>query len=318
LGRRQIDTLDALSHRSAVAALLFLIQRSYIDDAEILLDVAELLKRQAPDHPLALAEIGRHFAQADAGTPALSLRPGIERFPNNYLYATAAAWNHQAAGDFAAAVRAAEHAVRCTPRSPAAWIMLGTIYQQQADSVRRGRFVADLSEEQWAYCRQLYQPWLACARRSCELDPHRKASWSNLSSAAAHAGDNALADRAFWKALELEREDPTVDDAELYAWGLELYQFRWQENPVKAGRVARLAAGVAAAAGDHWGSGDRVEIAGEMSLAGFPDLARKVVRTPEERASLAEHLNKMREVLRGRGTGGGGPSTPAARPADRT
>jgi hypothetical protein len=288
--QKWLDLLDGLSRRSALGALLFLINRGDVQDARVAREAADLLRKQAPGHPLALAEIGRQFQTASAGPPGLETAPGLARFPNSYLLATAAMWQHREAGDFAAARKAGEQAVRCSLQNPQAWLDLGGVFRGQADFLRRGRVVGELSPGERDYCRKLYVLWLKMAAQAARIDPGNSAAWGQVSNAAAFAGQGKVADSAFWKAVALEQENPLPDDPGLYNWGLELYHPLWYEDRAKAARVAKLAAAEAASAGDKWPPSARVDLALALHLDGFPVLAAGMVRTAWERAALKKAI----------------------------
>jgi tetratricopeptide (TPR) repeat protein len=284
LPRPQLDKLDKISRHSALAGLLFLINRAAIEDSGLMIDVVDLLITQQPENPLVLAQIGRSSADAQAGETsayASRLPPLLAKYPNNALLNKAAMHAAREAGDFAKELEANRQTVRCSFRSPNLWLGLGESYYAQSHRIREGKTVDRLTPEQLAACQNLYQQWLKATEHGVELNRGSAHAWQQLSSAAAFAGDRKLAATAFEKALKLNPRS-----SEMYHWGLQLYQPKWYPNPAREAQLVRQAAAVAQKAGDGWTTAERLEVGLEATLGGQTDAARRMVRTSEESAKL--------------------------------
>lgn len=280
-----VQELNGIRGRSPLAGLLYVINRGDAQDLPAMQDAASRLLEQASDHPLVLAQLGRSATAAGAG-PVLGLYKspldtGLGKYPNNQLYQIAALYHRQGDRDFNASRRSAEMAVRCSVRNPNAWLSLAGLCYMWADSLRGGKHVQDLSGSQGDAVKLLATHSVEAAERATALDPHHLDGWLNLSNCAALAGDAEMADSALWHALEQYPNEPAI-----YSWGLQLYGERWLNDRNRAEVVARRALAAAAGAGGTWSPARRVEVAAFTHLAGFPDLARKIVRTETERAGL--------------------------------
>src|SRR5205823_11379846 len=103
------------------------------------------------------------------------------------------------------------------------------------------------------------------------LDPTLPSYWIELSSAAAFAGNDKLAESSLQKAIALRR-----DGAYAYAWGLDLYSPRWLDDEAKRAKIARMAAR------ERYGSShDRLHVGEALYQADWPDLALQVLRGSE-------------------------------------
>jgi tetratricopeptide (TPR) repeat protein len=285
---RQVNLLGRLWQRSALAGLFYAINQAEAKHPGPLRGIATGVDRMVRDHPLVMAEVGRGYYRAEAGFFEFAPKAGLRSHPNSYLLVTATVWYHIASGDFPAAIRAAEHGIRCSPRNPQAWSILGTAYSAWAQAVRQGRFAPQLNQEEGPYCQQLYEREAGADLRAVQADPKNATVWRRLSASAAFAGDREVAEEAFWTAVRLAPRD-----ADLLQWGLELYQPKWYGDRAEAAKVAQLA--VAAASGPGWGPGDRVAAACSALLADVPQAIPRLLRTPQEQEALAEGVQRLRE-----------------------
>jgi tetratricopeptide (TPR) repeat protein len=286
LPQDQLQALEQMSRRSALAALMWVVNRGVVQDPMLEFAGRAALAR-APGHPLMLAQVARscNFVSAygAVGEGAGAIEKGVEAYPRNHLYRVAQTYLLRSRGEFNGARQAAEAAVATSFRNPSAWLLLDATYTAWSESIRHGKTVDALSAEQLEACRKLYELGLVAAQRATELDPRHLDGWIMLSSTAAFAGDAELADAAFWKAAAAYPEEPAV-----YRWGLQLYHPKWYEDPAKAARVARRAAEAAAAGGRSWSPAERIEVAAYAYLVGFPEVAEGIVRTADERRTLKE------------------------------
>lgn len=187
-------------------------------------------------------------------------------------------------------------AVRCSPRCPSAWLLLSYTYDDWSQSVRRARFWSQMAAREKEMCRRLYQQQMPVAERAAELDPHHLSAWLDLTQSAAFFGDMELADRAFWHLAQEYPNDPRV-----YIWGLQLYQPKWLGDQEKGGQVAHMAAQAAASSGARWQPLHRERVAINLSILGYPELAQRVVRTAQERATLRRWEREVADEAGGRG-----------------
>jgi tetratricopeptide (TPR) repeat protein len=146
-----------------------------------------------------------------------------QRFPNNFLLASAQAHWHDAREMRAEERRAAEQAVRCSINNPYAWINLaGTIYNE-ANQVRQERTYQGLNTQERAFVSGLYAQWQRVAARATTLDARNSEAWLQVSLAAAFSGRGApAAEAALTKAFALDKANLRA-----YQWGLQLYQPKW-------------------------------------------------------------------------------------------
>jgi hypothetical protein len=301
--------MDTRSRRSALVGLLFLFNRAAVRDTGLMSDVTGLLGKQAPDHPLVLAEAGRQFTQAHAGTAGVAiLAKSLKQFPNNYLYASAATYYHRPLQDFAASQRAALHAVRCASRNPEAWTILKGAYTGHSSAIRQGRTIDQLQPADLAFLEQSYAYELALVERAVKLAPEHPLTYHSLCTSAMFAGDEELADRALWEGLRARKNHP-----DLLALGMELYHPKWYGNPAKAAKVVALARAEAQKAGSRWSRAERVEVALRCHLLGDRKAALEIVRGPMERKALTDLAEAHREEQVEPGRADGDPME--ARPA---
>jgi tetratricopeptide (TPR) repeat protein len=120
---------------------------------------------------------------------------------------------------------------------PEAWGYLAVIYGQVSDALRRARTADQISEGEWQTLSKLYPKELAAYQITLRLDPLFGGAWREAAAAATFAGDAAFADKAIWKAAQLDRGDPRV-----YSWGLEMYDPKWFGGTEKRLKVADTAA----------------------------------------------------------------------------
>jgi tetratricopeptide (TPR) repeat protein len=240
--------LQALAQRLPLAGLLALRQaaphrpleewwytwsESLVDD-ELIHTLVKNLVEQAPDNQLVLGEI----AQVDARelTPYITQVEGVlARYPNSYLVAAINSEWLAAHRRYSEQRKAAEHAVRCSPRSPQAWLLLGEAIADQASNVRRGRTSDAMTGGEWAYLNRMYPLWLHATLRATRLDPGNSVAWLNASKAATFSGHDS-ADAAFWKALQLDKENSAI-----YDWGMQMYQPKWGGDPENLLKVVATA-----------------------------------------------------------------------------
>ncbi|HEX8236502.1 MAG TPA: hypothetical protein VF600_11135 [Abditibacteriaceae bacterium] len=217
----QAKQLETISQRVPLAALLLLRSGALLDGSTLYGTTANRLLTSAPDNTLAVADVA--WKATDKLTPHNALlQRNRQRYPNNYLLSLAETCRQRALKNRVAERSAAEHAVRCAPQSGFAWTELGESIYNQAESLRRSRFIGQLSAKEMAVVRTLYPQYVTAALRAVQLDPGSSHAWLTASKACAFNGQGEIADVAFWKALSLNRRQ-----RDIYWWGLQLYQPKW-------------------------------------------------------------------------------------------
>lgn len=271
------ERLCALAPREPLATLFYLGCARPQGETERL-KTARLLLAQLPENALAWAAVG--WADGYGLTPARALLArNSRRFPQNSLFALCDVWLDRETYDPKAEVAAAERVTRAAPRSPAAWLTLAYTLGDIAQNMRKGRFAGHISPAEWAYLGRIYPQWLAATARAVALDPQFGAAWERLAAAATFAGDSRRADAAFWKALRL---DP--NHAEVYGWGLQMYQPKWGGAPATLAKVARLAA-----AQHYDDASSAVTVAQSLGYAGFD---------AESKSLMAAFTSQCRDAVR--------------------
>jgi tetratricopeptide (TPR) repeat protein len=227
--------LAELAAVEPLAGLLYLSSGS-IPNARVRTHAADRLLQQAPDNQVVIGHMLWIGARPSAAGIA-RLRRTIAANPTSYQMAHAETWLNRTSGQPDAERMSAERAVRAAPHSPDAWLALGYTTSGVASRLRRGRFVADLSDEEMVFVSGVYADWLNAVRKATELDPQFGKAWHRVATAATFAGDRALAEKAFWKAHELYEEARQ----DVYWWGLQMFHAKWGGRPADLKRVAGLA-----------------------------------------------------------------------------
>ncbi|MBW3623881.1 MAG: hypothetical protein KY468_10790 [Armatimonadetes bacterium] len=230
--------LTLLSQRSPLAGLL-LAHGSPNTDPSSLIPLLKTLLEQAPENTLVLGTIGYKV-----GIPSAfpDLRAQLDRsrqkHPNNYLLSLCEVWRQRMDENPEKEHQAAERGVQSAYHNPEAWLTLGWTINEEADQVRKKRYFPKLNPVEVEFLERVYPQWLKAVYRSVTLDPLYGKGWLRVSTAACFAGAEELAERAFWKAVRLEKEERDA----IWSWGLQMYQPKWLDDPVKLEAVARQAA----------------------------------------------------------------------------
>jgi len=176
-------------------------------------------------------------------------------------------------------LKAAQRLVRLAPRSALAWYCLTSKYKVAAVTIRGTRVFASLSAREREQLRGLYFREMVAAVRATSLDPDYADAWYSLSAAALFAEDRERADAAFWRALELDK-----NNARYYSWGLEMFQPKWVIDPDNLAKVAHLAMEAT-----YPPDADLYTLASELKAAKFPD---------EAKTMLDRAITQLREATR--------------------
>lgn len=160
-----------------------------------------------------------------------------KHFPHNYLFASADTWVQRVLQNENTERQAAEMAVQDAPRNPDAWLTLGYTIGVDANNLRQGRVASSITVSEWQFLNTAYTQWLSAVSQATRLDPLYGKAWTRVAKAATFADHPALADKALWKGIALNKTDP-----ESYSWGLEMYQNKWDGNPAKLQQIAQALA----------------------------------------------------------------------------
>lgn len=280
-------TPESRPHPPFLAAFLDLIWYGTAIDIGHVMTATRALTSALPDNTLVLAQVGERAVETGRANsmdlPLAAVLKNLRRYPRSALC-------HLVRSDFAVvdgqldvARAEAEWVVRCAPRNPTAWWDLGKRIFAQADAIRHGRFVTQLTAQQMAYCGARYDEYLPVTIQAAFLDPTARDAWRDVSVAAAFDGQDRVADNAFWRALDLA---PT--DYDTLWWGAQLYQPKWLDDPAKLTRVARQAA----FAGANWSAQQRVAIAVQICFGGLPKPALAILRNDQERKALQDEIHQ--------------------------
>lgn len=277
-------------HRAVLAAMLDLMKCGALEDVTSVNLTSFRLGGVLPENALVMGETARQGLRStkaeSEGLPVAATQALLARFPNNYLLRTAASYHSRLDGKLDEARKAAEIAVRCSTGNPDAWLVLASRISDQADAIRKGRFINEVPQQELQAANRFYEEWIPVSLKAVLVDPQHAYAWHELSTAAAFVGEEPLADRAFWKATEL---DP--GNSKIYEWGIQLYQPKWLGDAKKLEKVARMA--VAASGG--WTAAQRMELAIPMRVAGLPGPAGQMLHTDEERAEVEEQIRGIRK-----------------------
>jgi tetratricopeptide (TPR) repeat protein len=191
--------------------------------------------RQASGNMLVVADIARFYPkQLDSQSAVLA--KNRERFPNAFLPAMAMSEWEACQERYPQSRSAAEDGVRAAPRNVVAWLDLAEALYEESESIRQSKYTVQMTAQERQAVNRIYPQWLAAALQATKISPHDSYAWSETARAATFEGDMNLADKALWKAYELNPANP-----EIYYWGLQMYQPKWGGDKEKLLKVAQLA-----------------------------------------------------------------------------
>lgn len=228
-----VGRLETLSHGSALAGVL--LQRSGALDTRSRRWKAAVsrLVKQAPRNALVLSNVAWLRGYSFISHRAV-LEAAITRYPQNYLLACAGSRVARSNGNRAGELAYAQRAVANAPRNPLAWTEWETTLTKHAQSLRRGRFITQITRQEMQKLEGLYVQALRCSLRSVALNPRDADAWSSVAESATFVGMGALAEAALWKGL-------TVDSGnrDCHSWGLQLFQPKWFDRPQQLQLIAQ-------------------------------------------------------------------------------
>jgi tetratricopeptide (TPR) repeat protein len=273
--------IRTIAEHSPVAGTILLTNYAYRNPTHAY-KLGETLFKIAPDHPFVFMTVGEAMPNL-LQQNSKRLETLRQKYPNNYCYTHAGAWVLRFRGEYQNAKKAAEHAVKCAPLNPDAWLLLGATISDSAEAVRKSRFLGEMTAEERKAVFEIYPSWEEALKRANAIDPGYAKVWFRLSTAAAFNGNGELADTAFWKAQGLQTET-----AGLYWWGFELYQPKWYGDPEKLKKVAEVASQVA-----YSNPNAAIEVIGVLRNSGFPELAKQLARKtlPRLEQAIREHAD---------------------------
>ena len=250
-------TLSRLSARSPLAGMYYLDSRAS-NDQVLLNGMVKTLLAQLPANALVVSHIA--YTQPEALRPyAPKTQALIGRYPASGLLAHTEVWQQRVWGDRAGEWKAAVQVCRDAPRDPYSWLTRATTLANIGEDLRQGRLANDLSAADWTSLNRLYTQQEAADLKAAALDPQNGHASYALAETATFYGDMTQAHSAFTKALAL---DP--DKAEVFGWGLQMYQPKWGGDPASLQHIAALAAA------EKWdNSSAAVVMAESLAGAGF-------------------------------------------------
>ena len=249
--------LSRLSARCPLAGMYYLGTRASHDQV-LLNGMVKTLLAQLPGNTLALSHVG--YDQAQALRPyAAPTRALIARYPASALLAHTEIWEQRVWGTRTGEWKATERICRDAPGDPEAWLSRSYTLADIAQDLRQGRFANDLSAADWAVLNRLYGQEEQGTLRATVLDPKDGHAWLRLAEVTTAVGDSARQEGAFQKALTLDK-----NKQEVYWWGLQMYQAKWNGNADALARIEKLAVAV------PWDSANAASgIAESLDSAGF-------------------------------------------------
>ncbi len=226
--------LSALGERLPVAALLWLMTEGG-NTPRAWDNLATKLLKQASDSPLVCAEVGA-LNPYRLAPYSRQIMQGVKQYPKNYLFQCTLKLIRRSNCELFAATMAAEQAVRCASRNPAAWLSLSQAFADEAREARRARPTPDMSDAENAFIFHFNARELRAAEYAVQLDPSFGAAWLEVFWGSCAVGGHYSASTAFSNALRLDPEKSRV-----YAMGLQMFQPKWGGDPAALANVARLA-----------------------------------------------------------------------------
>ncbi len=270
--RKQVTAQDhtrlrELASRSVPAGILLLVKPTAGHSQTMPSDDGEALLRQFPDnmrlYPV-LAEFAHGAVRSGTVDPLGEART---RHPRNLQLLLAGLIWEQRTDHLADRRALAEEAVRAAPHSAPVHLLLSNSLQDQAQEIRKGRFMGDLSADERGELARFYAYQVELTGRAIELAPQSAEAWHVHCRTTTVAGKETEAKQALWRSLELDR-GPTSG---YYYWGLEIFQKKWFDEPASLKKVADMAA-----AQNYPKSDLGADIGGRLQQLGFEAQAKRL------------------------------------------
>ena len=275
----QRTTIEAMAVRSPVAGMMNLLRRRG-GHTQHFHTAVETLLAQAGDNTFVWSVITKRtnlsLLQHDAQLSAL-----VARYPHNSSLAMIEAFRYRLTQDRKPEIEVAEQAVKNAPHSPDCWETYSETLSGTAGDIRQGRVYGALSSSEAGDLGTLYAASEAAAHQAVRLDPDDASAWESLAEYATFNSNAVLADHALQRALALSKDKKAV-----YYWAMQMYQPKWDDDPAKLDKFARMAAADTTLDVD-----DVLKLAPELKSCGYPELRAKMLNdfTARQQALLAMH-----------------------------
>jgi len=159
------------------------------------------------------------------------------RYPANANLAVAETYRYRYVMDRPAERKAAARIVHDTPNNPDGWLTYAYTLGQIAQDMRQGRFYQSLTAAEADQLNQIYPEWEDATEHAVHLDPLFGKAWLRLAEAATFNSNPTVADHAMQNALKYDDDKPDA-----YGWALEMYQPKWNDDPMMLAKIAKIAA----------------------------------------------------------------------------
>ena len=159
------------------------------------------------------------------------------RYPQSAALLAGDAVRKRGNGDYHGAIIDNLKVIALNPDNFIAWDDLANSFSEQAEALRQSRTVGAMTDAEKNRIFQLYPFQLKATLRAVQLDPTWGEGWSDVSEAAAFAGEAEICDVAFWKALKM-----SPDTTSVLKWGMEIYQPKWFGDAARLRKVGQFAA----------------------------------------------------------------------------
>ena len=228
----QTHQLQALAGHLPLAGLFLVNTTGDLTDSQWSAAVKSLLAQQ-PENALIWAQIGTSNPSLLALSQAQMAR-NVSLYPQNYLFATADTWMQRRLQNYNAERRAAEQTVQNAPRNPDGWLTLGSTVSEEGERIRQARTASQITAQEWQFLNSVYPQWDYAVSEAARLDPLFGKAWDRVAEAATFDGHPRQADQALWRDIALNKTDPGA-----YAWGLQMYQPKWDGDSGKLNQIAQ-------------------------------------------------------------------------------
>jgi tetratricopeptide (TPR) repeat protein len=220
--------------RTLPAAAVSVLDAVRWQDPENIDSLAKAAIAKSPGNVLTVSEVAKQAIYAVPGFRE-SVAALLRAHPNSYLLVRAdlRVRQHVSPQNWLDTMR---RAASLSPGNPDAWNAYVEALNSVAQGIRHGKVYVDMTPTEEQAVTKLYRQAEAASIRAIRLNPQYGFSWRELAVTAQFIGHDELANDAFWKAAHLDR-----NDTDLYLWGLQMFQDKWQGGKDKLQKVATLA-----------------------------------------------------------------------------
>ncbi len=221
-----------LSARDSLAGVLWIYSEAS-DAMRFWRLVTDNTKRLAGNNALVWATLGWKAPRwVKSGSPLDAL---AARYPDNVALVAARYNGFALKNDLQGRLKTGMRLVALTPASAFGWELLALTFSEQAEAVRHSRYNSDMSAAEQSQIAQLYPSYASAAIYATKLDPQSGDDWLQACKGAVFNGDDS-ATALFWQAMRVE-----PDNADVYNWGLQMFQPKWGGDTNSLRRVVALA-----------------------------------------------------------------------------